>query len=205
MIFISHNKRDRETAINLAISLVAENLSIWFDEWEIAAGDSIVAQIEAGLTNCTHFLVVWSRHAAKSQWVRRELQSTLARSIKDKKIRLIPIRLDSTPLPVLLADIEAIKYRDGREENRRDLLRAVADRDPSTDLIRAVVRKYNELVRRPQQTDTLGFRVCPECGSGSIEAWEDIEVDQEWTDGQITAYPTFIPAVRCRECDWSTR
>ncbi|MCJ7482894.1 MAG: toll/interleukin-1 receptor domain-containing protein [Thermodesulfovibrionales bacterium] len=205
MIFISHNKRDRDTARNLALSLVAENLSIWYDEWEITAGDSIIAQINAGLASCTHFLIIWSRNAAKSHWVRRELSSTLARSIQIGTPRLIPILLDRTPLPELLADIKAIRYQDGREEDRRDLIRAVTGRNPSADLIRAVVRKYHEVIRCPQKADTARLKACPKCGSDSIEAWEDFEVNQEWADGQIMESPTFIPAVRCLECGWSRR
>ena len=205
MIFISHNKLDRETAANLAISLAAENLSVWFDEWEISAGDSIIAQIEAGLAECTHFLIIWSCHAAKSQWVRREMHSTLARSIENGVPCVIPILLDRTPLPELLADIKAIKYRDGREEDRRDLIRAITGHNPSANFIRAVVRKYHEIVHSPQKTETFGLKVCPMCGSESIEAWEDLEVDYDWADGESLASPTWIPAIRCLECGWTRR
>jgi hypothetical protein len=204
-VFISHNKSDRNIARAVALDLVAENLSIWFDEWEICAGDSIVEQVEAGLVGCTHFLILWSRHAAKSNWVRRELNASLAHALQVGTPRLIPVLLDRTPLPPLLTDIKSIRYRHGREPERHELLRAIAGRDAFSELLRAVVRKYHELVRPPRGAIVAGYAACPKCGSREIEAWEDLEVDEEWADGAILQTPIFFPAVRCLDCGWSQR
>jgi hypothetical protein len=204
-IFLSYNKLDRATANELALFLVTENVGVWFDEWEIAAGDSIVDQIESGLTGCSHYVILWSANAAKSEWVRRELRATLAKAIEDGSPRIIPVLLDETPLPPLLADIKWVRYGKGSETDRWAFIRAVTGHDASKNLIRAVVKKYHELVKAPPCTDTLGFFACPDCGSSFIEAWEDLEVDYDWSDGEVSMFPIFIPAVRCRECSWSHR
>lgn len=74
LIFISYNKADKDVAREIALFLAAENINVWFDEWEIPAGDSIIEQIDTELRGCTHFIILWSKNASKSNWVRRERQ-----------------------------------------------------------------------------------------------------------------------------------
>lgn len=204
--FLSHNKADKEVAREIAMFLAAEDVTVWFDEWEIAAGDSIVEKIDEGLTDCSHFLILWSEHAAKSNWVRRELQSALAKAISDGKPRVIPVCLDNSPLPSLLADIRYIRYRGGKEADREELVRAVTGHGPSTTYIRAIVKKYREVVTKPERTETFGLAACPKCGSEQIEPWTDWEVDVDGGDFGEPVYSGYeIPAVRCSECGWESR
>ena len=97
LIFISHNRRDKELAREIALFLTSENINVWFDEWEISAGDSIIDQINRGLEGCTHFIIVWSRHAKTSNWVTSELKSAMTKAIKTraKKCLIILIMLPS--------------------------------------------------------------------------------------------------------------
>ncbi len=99
LVFVSHNVKDKDLARELALFLTAEGTNVWFDEWEIAAGESIVEEINEGLRSCSHFVVVWSEHAKRSKRLNRELQSVLATAIESGSPRVIPVVLDSTPLP----------------------------------------------------------------------------------------------------------
>lgn len=67
LVFISHNKADKDVAREIALFLAAENINVWFDEWEISAGDSIIEQISTGLRGCTHFIILWLKNASKSK------------------------------------------------------------------------------------------------------------------------------------------
>lgn len=42
----------------LAQRLMAEGIEVWFDEWEIGAGDSLKRRMEQGLEDCSHFVVL---------------------------------------------------------------------------------------------------------------------------------------------------
>lgn len=84
-------------AREIAMFLAAENINIWFDEWKVSAGDSIVREIQQGLSDCSIFIVIWSKNASKSNWVRKELESILAKGISNDDLKVIPIRLDDTP------------------------------------------------------------------------------------------------------------
>jgi hypothetical protein len=204
-VFISHNKADTATAQEIALFLVTEGVNVWFDEWEISAGESIVGRVNEALETCTALVVLWSQNASRSQWVQRELNSAIARALETASPRVIPVRLDSTPLPALLRDLRYIRFSSGSEEDRRTVIRELLGRSPSDNLIRAVVKKYHELVRSPDRKETLGLRACPKCGSEHLVPDQDVEVDYDYDDGHVSASPTFIPAVRCLECDWSRR
>lgn len=202
--FMSHNIRDKEVAREIAIFLAAENMNAWFDEWEISAGDSIVEKIESGLQDCSHFLILWSMNSSKSNWVRRELSAALMQAIGDNRLRVIPIVIDDTPLPPLIADLRYVRYEGGTEHDRAEIVRAVANQPPSNTFIKAIVKKYHELVRSSEEEGTLGYIACPKCGSLEIESYDEIEVDTDVGDyGEAVHSPTWIPAVKCSDCDWS--
>lgn len=193
LVFISHNKADKDVAREIALFLAAENINVWFDEWEIAAGDSIIQEIESGLRGCTHFIIVWSKNASKSNWVRRELQSVLAKAIEASSPRVLPVRLDDTQLPELLYDIKYIRYLGGKEEDRWSIIQAVSGHKPSHDFIKAIVKKYHEVIRDPNAKDPFGIVACPECGSTKIKGsdYTDYEHDETYF------------TLACEECGWS--
>lgn len=193
LVFLSHNIKDKDFAREIAIFLVAENINVWFDEWKISAGDSIVEQINKGLLGCTHFLIIWSNNASTSNWVRRELHSTLAKAIKDGIPRVIPIVLDDTPLPELIADIRYIKYKGGSEKDRNSIISSVIGHGPSENFIKAVVKKYNEVITDHTGRDPLGLKACPKCGSTKIKG------------GTYTDYvrDDVYYFLECKECGWS--
>ena len=51
-------------------------------------------------------LLVWSQHAAESVEVRREIDTALV-----CRVPVVPVLLDSTPLPGLVADVQAVDWR----------------------------------------------------------------------------------------------
>jgi hypothetical protein len=192
MIFISHNSRDKNVAREIGVFLVAEGVDVWFDEWEIAAGDSITEAINSGLAGATHLLIVWSANASKANWVRRELAAALNRSIATGTPKIIPIILDETPLPELLRDIRYLRYAGGTEEDRREIVKAVQGRPPSENLIRTIVRKYHEVIT-DQADPVFGLKACPRCGSTQLKGSSAIDYE-----GDEAYY-----FLRCTECEWS--
>ncbi len=188
-VFISYNSADKDVARDLGLFLIAEDVGVWFDEWEIAAGDSIVDQINAGLKGCTHFLILWSKNAARSNWVRRELSSTIHTALQSDAPKIIPVVLDEAQLPELLRDIRYIHYRGGDENDRRALVQAVRGVPPSQNLIKAIVRKYKEVIEDPD--DPFGLAACPKCGSYNLHR------------GTADRGHKSYLIIACRECEWS--
>jgi hypothetical protein len=188
--FISYNKGDKAVATDIAIFLAAENVSVWFDEWMISAGDSIVEAVNAGLRDCTHFIVIWSKNAATSMWVNRELASTLGKAVASGSPRVIPVVLDDTPKPPLICDLKQVEYHGGKEEDRRMIVEAVTGEAPSQNFIRAVVRKYYEVISS-NDDDPFGLAVCPRCGGNNLRR-------SSHSDESRTYF-----FLACKECGWN--
>lgn len=193
LAFISHNNADKDVAREIALFLASENINVWFDEWEISAGDSIIEQINKGLQDCTHFIIIWSKNASKSNWVRKELQSILVKAIKSRKPIILPIVLNKTNLPEIMSDIRYIKYRGGIEEDRWEIIKAITGHDPSLNFLKAIVKKYNELIYDPKAKGPFGITACPSCGSKRLKG------------SSITSpkHDEVYFILTCEECGWS--
>ena len=113
MIFISHTQADKLYARELATELVVQGADVWFDEWRIKPGDSILGGVSAGLNAASTFVLVWSRMAAKSQWVENEIASYFHRSAASPTLRIVPWVIDDTPIPTMLKDLACIHASQG--------------------------------------------------------------------------------------------
>jgi TIR domain-containing protein len=58
--FLSHNRADREVARSIGAHRVLTGIDVWFDEWEIQAGDSIPGKLNEGLAAFDAFVPVLS-------------------------------------------------------------------------------------------------------------------------------------------------
>jgi hypothetical protein len=193
-VFLSHNKADKRAAREFAAVLALEGIDVWFDEWTISAGDSIVGSIEQGLRQSSHLLLLWSKHAKRSKWVTAELRAALVRSLSKGKIRIIPICLDGTPLPPLLRDLKYIRKKRSADATRRELVLAVTGQAPKDAYLRALVKRYHSALWSRGSRDSLGVKACPSCGSARLKRWKSPP------DG-IT--PGHWLHVGCEDCSWS--
>jgi hypothetical protein len=112
-VFISYSSKDHDFALRLADKLTKDLIEVWMDDWEMKAGDSIVQKINQGLEHSNFLIIVLSEHSIKSEWVLRELNSTIMRQLTKKDIKILPILLEVEPeeLPPLLSDIYGIKFQ----------------------------------------------------------------------------------------------
>ncbi len=122
-LFFSHSSLDKAIVRPLAEELRANGVDVWFDEWEMGPGDSLVQKISDGLAACDVFLVAISRNSLDSQWVREELSSAVIRRIEEQT-RLIPLRLDDAPLPAVINHLFYVRIPPP-DQALRDLLKAI--------------------------------------------------------------------------------
>ena len=106
MIFLSHNCNDkiivRQIAEILSNAFGTEN--VFYDEWSIQPGDSIIGKMSEGLEKCKFFFFFNSKHSINSKMVSLEWQTAL-RNI-NKGIRFIPVILDNdVEIPIIISDI----------------------------------------------------------------------------------------------------
>lgn len=89
--FLSHSSKDKERFVEpLARKLVEGGLEVFYDVWDIQAGDSLPQTLYRGIDEAGTFVLVWSKNAEDSAWVREELESGTHKKIEQNGV-LIPI------------------------------------------------------------------------------------------------------------------
>jgi molybdopterin-guanine dinucleotide biosynthesis protein A len=111
-VFICHASEDKPAARNLANAMQRLGAEVWFDEWEIRVGDSIVQKINDALGKVSHLIVLLSSCSVVKPWVKKEFSSALMQQLSQKAIRVLPVRMDDCEIPPIISDI---KYADARQ------------------------------------------------------------------------------------------
>ena len=112
-VFLSHSSKDKAVVRAVAERLRADNLRVWFDEWELKPGDSIPAKIEAGLEHSRVLVLCMSAQAFGSDWATLESQTFRFRDPLNRERRFIPLRLDEAPIKGSLAQFLYINWLRG--------------------------------------------------------------------------------------------
>lgn len=193
-VFISYQSDDQDVARELALFFASEGIDPWYYEWKVSLGDSNTEKLNRGLSQCSHFILVWSHNSADQEggWFHREAQSQINRAITTGNPQIIPVRLDDTPLPELIRDQNYHRYDGGTEEDRSALIREVLGEGPSETFVRAVVKKYHELVRSEGRSRPPTYDYCPKCGSSRLDSGGGSHPEHgSWG------------TIDCQDCAWS--
>jgi hypothetical protein len=99
-IFISYASEDRAAARLLRDALDAAGLDVWYDENELAGGDSWDQKIRRQIRDCEYFMPVISAttQQRKEGYFRREWRLATERSLDmaDDVLFLVPVTIDAT-------------------------------------------------------------------------------------------------------------
>jgi len=92
-VFISHASQDKE-AIARPLAQALRNLgySVWYDEFTLTLGDSLMAEIDKRLALCRYGVVILSPAFFQKAWTKNELAGLIAREVNENTKKLLPIR-----------------------------------------------------------------------------------------------------------------
>jgi len=94
-VFISHASEDKDRFVRpLAEALRANDLAVWFDEWDLEVGDPLAERINEGLAQSRFGVVVLSPAFFAKKWPPAELQALAMLELNDGRERLLPVWLD---------------------------------------------------------------------------------------------------------------
>ena len=110
-VFLSHSAKDKAVVRSLAERLKGDGLRVWFDEWEIRPGDNIPLKLEEGLERSRMLILCMSSNAFGSDWAQLESQTFRFRDPLNRERRLVPLRLDDTPVKGSLAQFRYVDWR----------------------------------------------------------------------------------------------
>jgi YVTN family beta-propeller protein len=122
-VFISYAREDLRPARALRKLLVENGFKVWSDE-SIQVGEHWDEAIERALGSARCVIVIWSKHAVASRFVRSEASEAASQD------KLVPVSIDGAELPL---EFRHIQYRNVHRSFSRpgdvlsDLLAAVAE------------------------------------------------------------------------------
>ena len=119
-VLVSYSRADEERARHIVEALGRSGFRVSQPRdfpLGVSMADAVAQQIERA--DCV--VVVWSRAAARSEWVQREVHLAIEAWSAGK---LLLVSLDDAPLPVGLRDLEAIPF--GGAQNTYDVVARVA-------------------------------------------------------------------------------
>ena len=90
-VFICHATEDKDDiARPLANALIAQNLRVWYDEFELRIGDSLRRKIDIGLTGSRFGVVIISHSFFAKNWTQYELDGLVTREMTGERV-ILPI------------------------------------------------------------------------------------------------------------------
>jgi hypothetical protein len=89
--FLSYASENKQLATRIAEDFQARGIDTFFADWEIGPGDSIRAKIDAGLGNCTHFVVLLTPESINKPWVNTEIDAGFVAKV-ESRCKFIPLR-----------------------------------------------------------------------------------------------------------------
>lgn len=123
--FLSHSSADKPFIRQLAADLTANGISVWLDEQRIRVGDSIPEKIAQGLAGSDYFLIGMSQKSSESAWMQKELNNALMAEVQRRKVHILPLKLDDTPMPPIIADKKYADFSKSYKAGLDDLLNAL--------------------------------------------------------------------------------
>lgn len=123
--FLSHSSADKVFIRQLAADLTANGISVWLDEQRIRVGDSIPEKIAQGLAESDYFLIGMSQKSSESAWVQKELNNALMSEVQRRKVHILPLKLDDTAMPPIIADKKYADFSKSYKAGLDDLLTAL--------------------------------------------------------------------------------
>lgn len=126
--FISYSNDDKEIATRIANALRATSHQVWYDDWEVGPGDSIVQKIEDGLAKNDTLIILISPASVQSKWVKLELSNALMRQLNGQDVKIVPILIKEAEFPEALKDIHYIDFTQDFQVGIIELIQFLAKR-----------------------------------------------------------------------------
>jgi len=123
---------DKPFVEKLAGDLKKQGLEVWYDKWEIKVGESILWKIEEGLWESDYLIIVISKEAWESEWVRLEITSAWQKQIEKKGKFVLPVYYRACEIPLFLRGIKYADFRKDYAEGLKELLQVFGIQDLET-------------------------------------------------------------------------
>ena len=176
-LFISHASEDKDGFVRPLAAALKVHFDVWYDEYELTLGDSLLRKINAGLASCDYGVVVLSPSFFQKKWPVAELDGLFALEQETRKV-ILPIWKDIDVKGVasyspILAGRLAVPASDGIDRVVSEIQRAVGVSERSREL-----SQFTALALRLKKLDlTLCTRKIAEAKLCTTEGVRSVEAE----------------------------
>jgi len=89
-ICLSHASEDKDDFVRPLAEALREEFEVWYDDYSLLVGPSLLSQISKGLKHCQYGIVVLSKHFFEMRWTRAELDGLFDLEPVDQSL-ILPI------------------------------------------------------------------------------------------------------------------
>lgn len=126
LVFISYSHRDKTLVDRISRDLSTEGFIVWYDDWSIVGGQSIIEEIQLGLERADYLIFCMSKYSLLSIFVREEVHSALAAFLKKGRPKIVPLLINTCNIPPMLAHRKYVDFRKSYETGLVNLRKALA-------------------------------------------------------------------------------
>lgn len=123
-VFLSHSSRDRRVATRIADVLRRHGIPVWYSRTHLRGAQQWHDEIGDALNRCDWFIVLVSKSAVGSRWVKHELVFALDSERYENKV--LPVKIgacDPAQLSWTLKNFQIVDFTRGFLKGSRALLR----------------------------------------------------------------------------------
>lgn len=121
-LFISYSSKDKDFVQKLVHDLKTNGINVWWDEWEMKVGDSLIKKIQDGIKRSAYLGIVLSPNSVTSPWVEKELDTAQIIELEKQEVFILPILKETTEIPIFLKMKNYADFRGSYENGLNRLL-----------------------------------------------------------------------------------
>jgi hypothetical protein len=162
--FLSHSSVNADAARRIARSLSSAGLSVWVDRANLRVGSLLRSELQQGINSGRVFVLLWSRAARNSPWVKAELLTAF-----HSNRFILPCLLDGASLPQFLMNSAQLDLRRKGAAPLQELAREVRRAPRHANDVLPVMRHQNdELVRTDDELYELQEKETDAMDAGDV-------------------------------------
>ena len=184
--FISYSHSDREFVLALIERLQDQGLDVRYDQVALQIGDSLIQTLSREIAEGDFLIAVVSPDSVRSDWCQKEVALAMTQGIDERRVKVLPIRYRSAPMPPMLHDtFWADADADDVETLARRLSAAMTaqleDRDADVPREAAQVESAGRL---PPHAEVVGDAAVAQIEEVAQRVWDLVEAWASVWDGR---------------------
>lgn len=145
--FLSHSSKEKEFVESLALDLGKEN--VFLDKWDLDAGDLLPEEIARGIFDAKWFVIIASKKAMESRWVKYEINLAIVRWIEEQDFKIIVAKIEECDIPPHLKPFVFVNEPNNPIKAKKDLVKLILTEGKgiisNEEWNVSVVNRYEEL------------------------------------------------------------